>query len=149
MEERKDDLYITHTNLLSCEDVVAYLWKKCDKVSSPFKPDGAESIDDKVTYGDKMDGALIKKRFQISLEDTRHMALKNHQEYDVDTMEFTTYDQDKRALSTGSLVVIYRPIEKFYYVLLANNETELKLMVKCTQKKKLFDSFPTETVSFY
>jgi hypothetical protein len=149
MEERKDDLYITQTNLLSCEDVVAYLWNKYDKVSFPFKPAGAKSIEDKVTYGDKMDGALIKKRFQISVDDMRHIGLKNQQEYDVDHMEFTTFDHDKTVLSQGNLIIIFRPIEKFYYVLLLTDETNLKLMVKCTQKKKLFDSFPTETVSFY
>ena len=149
MEENKDDLYITKTNLLSCEDVVSYLWKKCDKFSSPFKPEGAESIDDRVTYSDKLTGEAIKKEYHISGEDIRHMSLKNRQEYDVDNLEFTPSDKDGKALTSGTMVVVYRPIEKFYYILLQKENKELQLLVKCIQKKRLFDSFPTETVTFF
>lgn len=148
MEDNKDDLYITKTDLLSCEDVVAYLWKKCDKFSSPFKPEGSFSIDDKVSFSDSKEGEEIKKEYEISGEDIRHMSLKNHQTYDVDNIEFVTYDEAKRPLTSGNLVVIYRPIEKFYYVMLQENK-HLSLLVKCVQKKKLFGSFPTETVTFF
>lgn len=144
-----DDLYITKTNLLSCEDVVSYLWKKCDKFSSPFKPEGAYQITDKVTYSDTMLGLELKKQYDISLDDARHMALKNKQEYDVDTVEFTTLDDAKRPLTNGHLVVIYRPLEKFYYIFLDQGKNKLKLLVKCIQKKKIFNAFPTETVIFF
>lgn len=149
MDENHDELYITKTNLLSCEDVVAYLWKKCDRFSSPFKPEGAYSMEDKVTFSDHKEGVQIKKEYDIDGDDIRHMSLKNHQEYDVDNVEFTTYDDAKRPLTSGSLVVIYRPIEKYYYILLDCSNQKLKLFVKCVQKKKLFDSFPTETISFF
>ena len=149
MEENNDDLYITKTDLFSCADVVAYLWKKCDRVSSVFKPEGAYSIQDKVVFSDSKDGSMIKKDFDISGDDLRHMALKNHQEYDVDTVEFTTFDDANREMTNGQLIVIYRPIEKFYYILSTDKENKLRLLVKCIQKKKLFDSFPTETVTFF
>lgn len=149
METNKDDLYITGTNLLSCEDVVLYLWKKCDKFSSPFKPEKAEKISDKVTFSDKLSGEMIKKRFKITGDDLRHMAIKKSQEYDVDMMEFTTFDASGNSLSSGNLVVFYRPIEKFYYVFLSKENDELQLMIKCIQKKKLFNAFPTETVTFF
>lgn len=149
MEEKKENSYETKTNLLSCEDVVSYLWKKCDKFSFPFKPEKANRFDDKVTFKDQIDGVMIKKKYQMSLEDMRHMALKNHQEYDVDTMEFKTYDGEDNEISSGDLLIIYRPIEKFYYVFLHEENDHLKLLIKCVQKKKLFDSFPTETITFF
>ena len=148
MAERNEDLYTTKTNLLSCEDVVSYLWKKCDKASYPFKPEGAKTFKDLVTFADKSDGELIKKRYILSVDDKRHMALKTKQEYDVDTLEFSTYDENDNELSKGELVVFYRPIEKFYYVFI-KEENKLKLLIKCIQKKRLFDSFPTETITFF
>jgi hypothetical protein len=149
MEENKEDLYITKTNLLSCEDVVSYLWNKCDRHSDPFKPNNAVTFSDKILFSDKIDGDLVKKEYNISGSDIRHMALKNHQEYDVDLMEFETFDAEKNSLSKGKLVIIYRPIEKFYYILRLDNEKDLTLLVKCIQKKHLFASFPTETIQFF
>ncbi len=151
MEEKQeqDDLYITKTNLLSCEDVVSYLWNKCNHTSSPFKPEKAVKLIDKVVFSDKSDGETLKKTYQISTGDLRHMAIKNHQEYDVDTMTFETFDKDGKSLSKANLIVIYRPIEKFYYVLWQKSEKELQLLVRCMQKKRPFSSFPTETISYF
>lgn len=149
MEENKDDLYITKTNLLSCEDVVSYLWNKCDRTSKVFKPEGAVSFQDKILFSDTNDGEYIKSEYQISGGDIRHMALKNHQEYDIDLMEFETFDADKNSLSKGNLVIIYRPREKFYYILLKEDEIKLTLLVKCIQKKHIFSSFPTETIQYF
>jgi hypothetical protein len=149
MEENKDDLYITKTNLLSCEDVVSYLWSKCAHRSDEFKPVKARTFTDRVVFSDKCDGEEIKKQYHISGSDVRHMALKNKQEYDVDLMEFETFDDQKNSLSKGRLVVVYRPIEKFYYVLMEKDEKNLTLLVKCIQKKHLFSSFPTETLEFF
>lgn len=148
MEETGNMTYETHTNLLSCEDVVSYLWNKCNKRSTPFKPEGAVSFEDKVTFTDQKDGDVIKKMFSISHDDWKLIKLKKEKEYDVDNMEFKTFDENKKMLSEGNLLVIYLPIEKVYYVFL-HNENEVKLLIKCIQKKKLFESFPTETLSFF
>lgn len=148
----EDNNYETKTNLLSCEDVVAYLWNKCDKISSPFKPEGAKTIETSVVYADIKTGELIKRDYVMLGTDARHMGLRNETEYEVDTVSFQTKNEEGEVISDGTLLVIYKSTEKYYGIFLLEEKEgvkNLKLLVKCTQKKKMFQSFPTEAILYY
>ncbi len=148
----EDKNYETKTNLLSCQDVVAYLWSKCDKLSFPFKPEGSKSIETEVTYSDVSDGETLKEHYSLTGEDVKHLALKNHEEYDIDIVTFKTKNENGEVVSDGTLLVVYKAIDRYYGVFLLKGEEghyEPKLLVKCSQKKRLFQDFPTETVLYF
>jgi len=150
----EDKNYETKTNLLSCEDIVSYLWNKCDKVSFPFKPEGSVKIETSVSYSDIQEGDSLKDKYQVTGEDIKHLAMKNHDEYEVDMVQFKTLNSGNEVVSDGNLLVVYKAIDRFYGIfLLTEKEGEekpsLRLLVKCSQKKRLFQDFPTEAVIYF
>lgn len=149
MEERD---YETRTDLLGCENMVEYLWSKCGKRSSPFKPEGSKDIRSEVVYADRVYGGEILKTYLMSKEDYKESGISKSVEYDVDITSFKTTDPDNALLSQGTLCLIHRPDHKLYALFLYHEEDgvkKLSLLVKCRQKQKLFTTFPTEIISFY
>ena len=46
-ENMSEDLYETRTNLLSCDNLIDYFWRRCARNSYPFKPDNSMDISTK------------------------------------------------------------------------------------------------------
>ena len=47
MGQYDENLYETRTNLFSSENIVDYLWRRCEKSSKFFKPDNSFGINTK------------------------------------------------------------------------------------------------------
>jgi hypothetical protein len=76
---------------------------------------------------------------QISKEDLSHSSLTNKEEYEVDVLNFQTFNAQKEICSQGRLLVVYLAIERFYVLfLLSDDDEKAKLRIKLSQKKKLF-----------
>jgi hypothetical protein len=73
--------YETRTNLLSCQDIVAYMWAKSQKEDPSFKPQGSTTFESQVEWADVQSLEKIKKTYQISKEDLSHSSLTNKEEY--------------------------------------------------------------------
>lgn len=149
MEENN---YETQTNLLNCEDMISYLWSKCDKYSLPFKPENAKSIQTEVELADEVCGEEIRNHYLFGKEDLKHANIQKKEEYDVDTVDFKTLDEKGNELSQGTLLLMHKHDHKYYGLFLLEEKEDgshLKLLVKASQKKKLFDSFDTSVVLFY
>ena len=131
--------YETRTNLLSCQDIVAYMWAKSQKEDPSFKPKGSTTFDSQVEWADVQSLEKIKKTYQISKEDLSHSSLTNKEEYEVDVLNFQTFNAQKEICSQGRLLVVYLAIERFYVLfLLSDDDEKAKLRIKLSQKKKLF-----------
>ncbi len=152
MEEQETNLYETKTSLISCENVVEYLWTKATKTCLPFKPENAKSIEAESIFSDVISGNIIKRDYVISNEDIKRVGLKKEEEYEVDTVNFKNFDENKQMISEGTLLVIYKSEKRFYTVFLLKEEDdrkELTLLIKSFQKKKMFQSYTTETNEFF
>ncbi len=143
MEEKQDE-YMTQTNLMTCENVVDYCRSKYAKVHPVFKPEGSKSVQVKILTKDLLTGDSLLSRYQVS--DKAHLGLRRGQEYSVDCVDFTAADEKGEMLSKGSLVVCYDAKTKWFLLFLFAGENKIVPIIKITQKKKLFHSFPTEMV---
>lgn len=149
MEEKN---FETRTDLLGCENMVEYLWSKCNKPSEPFKPSGSKEIHSEVVYADRVYGGEILKNYLMDKEDFKESNISKTTEYDMDLATFKTSNEEGEFISEGTVCLIHKPDHKLYALFLYSEEGDvkkLKLLVKCKQKKKLFETFPTEIISFY
>ncbi len=153
MAERNEDLYETRTNLLSCENMVDYFWRKCDRNSYPFKPINACDIQTVEIDTDRQYGKDIFSSYTISDKDWKNSGIKNGNEYNFDRVGFKTLDIAKNMLTFGELFLVYKPDRKWYSLFLLENKTDekptLTLLMKVKQKVSLFGSFQNEMITFY
>lgn len=154
MEDRNEDLYETRTNLLSCDNMIDYFWRRCDHNSYPFKPEKAVDVKTKTISEDRLLGKDIFSNYEITEKDQRNSFIKPGTEYNFDTCSFETIAIDKTTVVTkGLLVLIYKPDRKWYSLFLLENPQSstpsLRLLMRVKQKVSLFGSFQNEMISFY
>ena len=152
MEERMEDLYETRTNLLSCDNLIDYFWRRCDHNSYPFKPESSVDIITKEADNERMYGKEIFQQFEISSSDWKKAGMKNNIQYNFDVCEFTTLNINKEPLTKGVVTLVYKPDRKWYAVFLLKETDEtrtLKLIMTIKQKVSLFGSFENEMINFY
>ncbi len=153
MDERNEDLYETRTNLLSCDNMVDYFWRKCDRNSYPFKPNSACDIQTVEIDTDRQYGKDIISSFTISDKDLKNSGIKNGNEYNFDHVGFKTLDINKNMITYGELYLVYKPDRKWYSLFLLENKNDekptLTLLMRVKQKVSLFGSFQNEMITFY
>jgi len=148
-ENEQRDIYQTQTNLLTCENIVDYLWTKYDRTERDFKPEGATALQVSVERADLKSGEQILKTFSLTAEAKKHAGLRKSQDYDVDFVRFTTFGEKEKVLTQGELVVIYVPEKKWFLILLKDRDGSLRPVIKATQEKKLFQTYPTQTILYF
>lgn len=152
MEENNENLYETRTNLLSSENIIEYLYRRCEKTIYPFKPDNSFEIKCREVDGMYIKGKEIVKEYEISAKDIKNADIKNSQEYNFEVDEFTTFNVEKMPVSQGKLVLIYRSDRKYYSLfelIEREDKKELHLIMKVKQQVGLFGSFQTEMMYYY
>lgn len=153
MEEKQEDLYETRTNLLSCDNLIDYFWRRCAKNSYPFKPDNSMDIVTKAVDELHYTGKDIFDHYSLSTKDIKNSGLKRGAEYRFDLCDFRTFDFDKNEVSSGRLALVYKPDRKVYCLFLELDpeevEPSLKLLMQVKQKTGLFGSFQTEAVNYF
>lgn len=154
MSERMEDLYETRTNLLSCNNLIDYFWRRCDHNSYPFKPESALDVITEEKDTDRLYGKEIFESYKISSSDWKKSGMKNSTEYNFDTCEFTTLNINKEPVTQGEVVLVYKPDRKWYAVFLVTKhegeeEPTLRLLMTIKQKVSLFGSFENEMINFY
>lgn len=153
MKDSTEELYETRTNLLSCDNLVDYFWRRCDHNSYPFKPENAVDVITKEADTDRLYGKEIFHSFTISSKDWKNAELKNNTEYNFDTCEFETLNILKETVSKGKVILVYKPDRKWYalFQLTENSDlsNELRLLMTVKQKVSLFGSFENEMLTFY
>lgn len=152
MEENNENLYETRTNLLSSENIIEYLYRRCEKTIYPFKPDNSFEIKCQEVDGMYIKGKEIVKEYEISSKDIKNADIKNSQEYNFEVDQFTTFNVEKMPVSQGKLVLIYRSDRKYYSLfelIEKEDKKELHLIMKVKQQVGLFGSFQTEMMYYY
>lgn len=153
MADRNEDLYETRTNLLSCDNMVDYFWRKCDRNSYPFRPNNAVDILTKEIETDRQYGKDIFLEYDISEKDKKNSGIKSGNEYNFDRVGFLTLDLAKNPLSKGELILVYKPDRKWYSLFLyekpSGDKPLLTLLMRVKQKVSLFGSFENEMITFY
>lgn len=150
----EDNAYETRTNLMSCENTVEYLWLKCtSSSSSSFKPENADKIVSEVSYGDSMFGSEILSRYVFEKDSLKNSSISKSTEYSIDFVSYRTLSKEGKELSSGELCLIHQRDHKLYLLYEVKTEEDRKkhliLLVKCSQKKRLLESFPTEVIKFF
>lgn len=153
MDQENENLYETRTNLFSSENVIDYLWRRCEKTIYPFKPDNAFGIEAKELTKDYVKGKEIISDFVLSSSDIKNADIRKGQEYNFEISQFYTYNVEKNIVSDGKLALVYKSDRKYYslfeLVEKTGGEKELHLIMKVKQKVGLFGSFQTEMVCYY
>lgn len=153
MSERNEDLYETRTNLLSCDNMVDYFWRKSDHNSYPFKPNQSVDIVTKEVDSDRLLGKEIFDQYEMDEKDKKNSMLKGSNEYNFDICEFETLSLDKIVVSRGYVALVYKPDRKWYSLFLIENPfvdgKSLRLLMRVKQKVSLFGSFENEMITFY
>lgn len=153
MNQDNENLYETRTNLFSSENVIDYLWRRCEKSTYPFKPDNSFGIEAKELTKTYVKGKEILQDFVLSSKDIKDADIKKGQEYNLEINQFYTYNVEKNIVSDGKLVLIYKSDRKYYSLFELTERTggqkELHLIMKVKQKVGLFGSFQTEMVYYY
>lgn len=149
----QENLYETRTNLFCSENIVDYLWRRCEKTSYPFKPDNSFGIICKEEDKKYIKGKEIINNYVISSKDVKAGDIHSGKEYNFETVNFETINMDKQPVSAGRLALVYRADRKFYclFEIIENNVGgyELHLIMKVKQKVGLLGSFQTEMVYYY
>lgn len=152
-ENMSEDLYETRTNLLSCDNLIDYFWRRCARNSYPFKPDNSMDISTKALSEEHYTGKDIFTRYTMSTKDIKNSGMKKGAEYHFDLCAFRTLDFDKNEVSVGTLALVYKPDRKVYSLFLVldpeEQEPGLKLLMNVKQKTGLFGSFQTEAVNYF
>lgn len=152
MNDSNENLYETRTNLLSSENIIEYLYRRCEKTMYPFKPDNSFDIHCTEVDSRYVRGKEILKDFDISSKDAKNADIKGSQEYNFEINEFETLNAEKLPVSDGKLVLVYRSDRKYYslFELIEDKEKpELHLIMKVKQQVGLFGSFQTEMFYYY
>lgn len=153
MADKSEDLYETRTNLLSCDNMVDYFWRRSDHNSYPFKPTNAIDVKTKSVDEDREYGKDIFSKYTVSDKDKKNSGIKPREEYNFDTVAFQTLNLDKQVLTQGLLILVYKPDRKWYSLFLLENVSSehptLTLLMKVKQKVSLFGSFQNEMTTFY
>lgn len=154
MGEYDENLYETRTNLFSSENIIDYLWRRCEKTTFPFKPDNSFGINTKEVEKRYVKGKEIMHDYVLTPRDIKGADIKAGQEYNFEVVDFTTVNVDKTIVSQGKLVLIYRSDRRYYSLFeLVEKEGEekptLSLIMKVKQKVGLFGSFQTEMFYYY
>lgn len=153
MADRNEDLYETRTNLLSCDNMVDYFWRRTDHNSFPFKPNQAVDVTTEEMQTDRQFGKDIQTAWEIDDKDLKNSGLKNKEEYNFDVVKFTTLDLAKNKVTDGYVALVYKPDRKWYSLFLIEEtgsfKKKLRLLMRVKQKVSLFGSFQNEMVTFY
>lgn len=153
MGQYDENLYETRTNLFSSANIVEYLWRRCEKITYPFKPDNSFGI--KVTEVEKnyVRGKEIVKDYEISNADIKNADLKGGQEFNFEIDAYETVNVENNVVSSGKVALVYRSDRRYYSLFdiydNPNGQQELHLIMKVKQKVGLFGSFETEMVYYY
>jgi hypothetical protein len=152
MAQNDENLYETRTNLLSSENIIDYLWRRCEKSTYPFKPDNSFGIQTKEIDRDYIKGKELMKYYNVSPKDIKDADIKGGHEYNMEVDEFQTVNVEGLPVSNGKLALIYRSDRRYYTLfelLDGDDKKELRLIMKVKQKVGLFGSFETEMVYYY
>lgn len=153
MDSTKENLYETRTNLFNSENIIDYLYKRCEKSTYPFKPDNSFSIQCKEIDSQYYSGKEIMKQYVLPSKDQKNADIKGSQDYNFEIDTFQTLSSENIPVSSGKLALVYKTDRKYYclFELLENEDgqEELHLIMKVKQKVGLFGSFETQMVYYY
>lgn len=153
MSEFDENLYETRTNLLSSENVIDYLWRRCEKITFPFKPENAFGIKLKELDKDYVRGKDIMDTYLISEKDLKNSDMKKRNEYNIEIDIFQTINIENNPVSTGKLALIFKTDRKYYSLFeiidRPEGKQELRLIMRVKQNVGLFGSFETEMIYYY
>lgn len=150
MGDGNENLYETRTNLLSSENIIVYLWRRCEKTISPFKPSDSFGIETKEIGKYYLKGKEVIDDYNFSTKDLKNIDFKGGHEYNFEIVQYKNLDIEKNVVSKGHLVLMYKSDRKFYYLFELNNDTkDLHLIMKVKQKVGILGSFQTEMVYYY
>ncbi len=153
MGQFDENLYETRTNLFSSENVIEYLWRRCEKITYPFKPDNSFGIKVKGMDKDYVKGKEIMKDYDISDKDVKNADIKSGQEYNFEIDAFETQNVDDMIVSSGKVALVYKSDRRYYSLFDIIDDPygkpQLHLIMKVKQKVGLFGSFETEMIYYY
>jgi|GEM_PF-672240 len=154
-ENESTDLYETRTNLLSSGNIIDYLWRRCDRNSTPFKPENSSEIVTKPVSSDFKLGKEILAEYDIAPKDLKNAMLKKGTQYRFEVSSFTCLSFMKNPVSDGVLALVYKPDRNLTDLFLieppqgAGEKSTLKLLLRSKQTVSLFGSYQTEMVTYY
>ncbi len=153
MGQFDENLYETRTNLFSSENIIDYLWRRCEKSTYPFKPDNAFGINTKEVEKKYLRGKEMISSYVITPRDIKAADIHGGHEYNFEVVFFETVNMDKLPVSQGRLALVYRPDRKYYSLFeimpRPDGQKELRLIMKVKQKVSLLGSFQTEMFYYY
>jgi hypothetical protein len=153
MGQFDENLYETRTNLFSSENIIDYLWRRCEKSTYPFKPDNSFGINTKEVEKKYLRGKEMMASYVITPKDIKAADIHGGHEYNFEVVEFATVNMDKLPVSQGRLALVYKADRKYYSLFeilpRPDGQKELRLIMKVKQKVGLLGSFQTEMFYYY
>ncbi|MCR4698887.1 MAG: hypothetical protein K5762_05935 [Bacilli bacterium] len=153
MGQFDENLYETRTNLFSSENIIDYLWRRCEKSTYPFKPDNSFGINTKEVEKKYLRGKEMMASYVITPKDIKAADIHGGHEYNFEVVEFETVNMDKLPVSQGRLALVYKADRKYYSLFeilpRPDGQKELRLIMKVKQKVSLLGSFQTEMFYYY
>lgn len=153
MGQFDENLYETRTNLFSSENIIDYLWRRCEKSTYPFKPDNSFGINTKEVEKKYLRGKEMMASYVITPKDIKAADIHGGHEYSFEVVEFETVNMDKLPVSQGRLALVYKADRKYYSLFeilpRPDGQKELRLIMKVKQKVGLLGSFQTEMFYYY
>ena len=153
MEEYSENLYETRTNLFSSENIIEYLWRRCERNTFPFKPDNSFGFKCRQIDKKYLRGKEILEDFVLNTKDIKNADFKNGNEYNFEIVEYENLNMDNVPVSLGKVVLIYKSDRKFYSLFDLEERNDgykyLNLIMKVKQKVGLLGSFQTEMIYYY
>lgn len=153
MGEFDENLYETRTNLFSSENIIEYLWRRCEKNTSLFKPANSFGITTKEVEKKYLRGKEIMSDYIVTTKDLHNADIHSGNEYNFEIVELVNFNIEKAVVSFGKLALVYRSDRKFYslFEIIDDEDGEegLHLIMKVKQKVGLLGSFQTEMIYYY
>lgn len=148
MEQTKE-VYETSTNLRSAENIVNYLWMKCEKEILPFHPLKAKDIIVNSEYEDMIYSASFIEKYPLDKSVVKTLHLSKDIEYGIDYVNYKNIDEKENIITEGKGILLYDSDNRFYAFFTCDEDFKnLHLVVVCRQKKDLLHSYPTERIEF-
>ena len=153
MGQYDENLYETRTNLFSSENIVDYLWRRCEKSSKFFKPDNSFGINTKEVEKKYLRGKEMMASYVLTPKDIKSADIHGGHEYNFEVVEFETVNMEKDTVSKGRVALVYKADRKYYCLFeiipREDEQNELHLIMKVKQKVGLLGSFQTEMFYYY
>jgi hypothetical protein len=86
MGQFDENLYETRTNLFSSENIIDYLWRRCEKSTYPFKPDNSFGINTKEVEKKYLRGKEMMASYVITPKDIKAADIHGGHEYNFEVV---------------------------------------------------------------